>query len=83
MSDRGCDDQADKAMGLFLEEKCAPLLQQMEEIRAQTSAGIHARARVVAVCNPGWGFSWDDDETVPGRLLAVLIRDAMALEVRS
>lgn len=25
------------------------------------------------------GVTWDDDETVPGRLLSVLIRDAMAL----
>ena len=74
------DDENGTALGLIMDRQ-SPLLKRMEEIHAQTPAGIHARARVAAVCNPSWGFTWDDEETVPGRLLAVLLRDAMALGV--
>jgi hypothetical protein len=72
------DDENDKALGLIM-NRISPLLDRMEEIHAQTPAGIHARARVAGVCNPGGGFTWDEDDTVPGRILAVLLRDAMAL----
>jgi len=72
------DDADGTGLGLIT-DKMSPLLRRMEEIHAKTPAGIHARARVAGVCNPGGGFTWDDDDTVPGRILAVLLRDAMAL----
>jgi hypothetical protein len=74
------DDATDEALGVIM-KMMVRLVDQMEDIHAQTPAGIHARARAAAVCNPEGGFSWDSDGSVPARILAVLLRDAMALEV--
>ncbi len=50
-------DHADGTGLKLITDKMSPLLDQLEELHAQTPGGIHARARVAAICNPGGGFT--------------------------
>lgn len=75
------EDKAMEVMATIEREQMIPILGRMEEIRAQTAAGIHARA--LATSNPHFEHSFDAEGTFPERLLSYLMRDAMALEVRS
>lgn len=72
-------DHAIRSMDSIIEEELGPLLARMEEIHAQTPAGIYARARAMATNNLGFAFSFDEEGTVPHRLLNCLMQDAMAL----
>jgi hypothetical protein len=54
------------------------LLATMDELRAQTAAGIVARARLLAAHNGDEDHSWDWPGTVAYEILAFLMRDAAA-----
>ncbi len=55
------------------------LLNRMERLRAASPAGIAARAGSLAQHSAGWEFSFDARDTITGRLLDYLMRDAAAL----
>lgn len=55
------------------------LLNHMEHLRAVSPAGIAARAGSLAQHSGHWEFSFDARDTIPGRLLDYLMRDASAL----
>jgi hypothetical protein len=74
------EDQAEIVLR-GINAEVALILDRMEVIRAQTPAGIHARARAMTACNPDFAHSFDYQDAWPWRLLSLLMRDAMALEV--
>lgn len=57
------------------------ILRRMEELPAQTPAGIHAIARAVAACNSDFESNFHSKGTWPCRLLVCLMRNAAALGV--
>ena len=52
------------------------LLDRLGSLRARTANGIAARARSLAVYNGPGFYSYDAPESVSGRLLSYLLRDA-------
>ena len=75
------DEDQDEIVLKVINAEITLILDQMEEVRAQTSAGIHARARAVAACNREFAHSFEFEGTWPYRLLSMLLRDTAALEV--
>ncbi len=57
------------------------LASQMGALRATTAEGVAARARCLAAHNLELDFAMDDPDTVTGRLVHYLMRDAAALSV--
>ena len=55
------------------------LLDRMDELRATTPAGIQARAHCLAQHCGSLQYSFDYEDTIPGRLLGYLMRDSAAL----
>ena len=55
------------------------LLDRMDELRATTAAGIQARAHSLALHAGHGDYSFDAEDTIPGRLLHYLMRDSAAL----
>jgi len=55
------------------------LLNRMEDLRAASAIGITARAGSLAQHSGGMEFSFDAQDTITGRLLDYLLRDAAAL----
>ena len=54
-------------------------LDRMDELRATTAAGIQARAHSLALHAGHGDYSFDAEDTIPGRLLHYLMRDSAAL----
>ena len=76
-----CDEDAATAAAPF-EAKVGPLLDRLDTLRASTSAGVHARARLLYARDPQLGFDWASPGTRSNRLLVALLRDAMGSPVR-
>jgi hypothetical protein len=72
-------DQEAEAQVRALDTGLNPLLDRLGELKAATASGIHARAHLLAVHNPNNDYSFDYPDSVAGRLLRYLRRDAMAL----
>jgi hypothetical protein len=72
------DDAADAAVQPGHLRKMA-ILDRMADIRATTADGIQARAHALAEHNRDMAYSLDHDETMAGRLVGYLLRDAAAL----
>lgn len=74
------DDDLAAAAVAPLDQRMDTLLDRMETLQATTPRGIQARARSLALnASEGWHKGWftmDALETVPGRLLSYLMRDA-------
>ncbi len=76
-------DDAAKAASAPLNLRMDALLDEMEPLRAVTAAGVLARARALAAHNSDFGFSFDWPDSMAGRLLTCLMRDAAALGGRA
>jgi hypothetical protein len=72
-------DEAAAEQVRALDASLAPLLDRLGELKATTASGIHARAHLLAVHNPNNDYSFDYPDSVAGRLLRYLRRDATAL----
>ncbi len=73
------DDTAAKAASAGFDARMGVLLDEMESIHAVSAAGVLARAKALAVHNGDFASSFDWPESITGRLLACLMRDALAL----
>jgi hypothetical protein len=72
------DDAADAAFQPGHLRKMA-ILDRMADLRATIADGIQARAHALAEHNRDMAYSVDHDETMAGRLVGYLLRDAAAL----
>jgi hypothetical protein len=70
------DEDEAEAAGRVIVAAWGGMLSRMEQLRATTVDGIAARARCLAQHSGEGAFSFDARETVTGRLLACLLRDA-------
>lgn len=72
------DDAAARAAAPFAAQ-WETLLPELERLRASTSEGIKARAAALAAHNGHFGSSFDHRDTMTGRMLDYLLRDAAVL----
>ena len=77
------DDDEAEAASLGIGDQMNRILAEMEPMRATTADGVLARARALAAENGNFGCSFDHRDTVPGRLLVCLLRDAAAVGGRA
>ena len=73
------DDEASGQAAAPIFVQMHTLLDRMEHLRATSHAGIAARAGSLAQHCGQWAFSFDARNTIAGRLLDYLMRDAAAL----
>lgn len=75
------DDDEAKAAARPVLARQNSLLIALGDARAQSAVGIQARAETLAHYAGNWSHSFDHRDTVPGRLLDHLMRDAAALAI--
>ena len=73
------DDDEANAVSAPIFARMHVLLDRMDELRATTPAGIQARAHCLAQHCGSLQYSFDYEDTIPGRLLGYLMRDSAAL----
>ena len=77
------DDEGARGATSGMVDRIDAIVTEIEDLHATTAAGVLARAHTLAVQNGDFGSSFDWPETVIGRQLDYLLRDAAALAGRA